>query len=72
MDHLMKRYRKIRALDLEACRQDLADPIEGDQPIDTYFQQMYDAIQFDQDGKTPFTLEKIVQTAYHAVNKTGI
>ena len=29
-------------------------------------------IQFAQYGKTPFTPAQIVQTAYHAVNKTGL
>ena len=32
---------------------------------------MEDAIQFAQDSK-PFTLAKIVQTAYHAVNNKGL
>ena len=30
VDHLMERYRKIRASDLKTCRQDLANPIEVD------------------------------------------
>ena len=68
----MERYGKIHALNLEACRQALADPIEVDRPIDLYLQRLEDAIQFSQDGKTLFTPEKIVQTAYHAVNKTGL
>ena len=55
MDHLMERYGKIRTPDLEACRQALAAPIEVDRPIDVYLQQVKDAIQFAQDGKTPFT-----------------
>ena len=72
MDHLMERYRRIRALYLEACRQDLAEPIELDLPIDVYLQQVKYAIKFAQDGKTPFNQSQMVQTAYHAVNKTGI
>ena len=43
--------------------------IEVDRPIGVYFQQVEDAIQFTQDRKTPFTPTRIVQTAYHAVNK---
>ena len=70
--HLMKRYGKIGASDLEDCRQVLEEPIEVDCPIDVYFQWVEDAIHFAQDGKMPFTPAKIVQTAYHAVNKTGL
>ena len=43
-----------------------------DRPIDVYLQWAEDAIQFAQDRKTPFTLAQLLQTAYHAVNKTGI
>ena len=68
----MERYEKIRALYLEAYRQALAAPIEVDHPIVVYFQRVEDATQFAQDGKTLFTPSEIVQTAYHAVNKTGI
>ena len=33
---------------------------------------MEDAIQFEQDGKTPLTPSQIVQMEYHAIKKTGI
>ena len=33
---------------------------------------MEDAIQFAQDGKTPFTPVQIVKMTYHAVNKTRL
>ena len=58
--HLMKRYGKIGASDLEDCRQVLEEPIEVDCPIDVYFQWVEDAIHFAQDGKMPFTPAKIV------------
>ena len=71
VDHLMERYGKIWASDLEACRQALAEPIKAELPIDVYFQRVEDVIQFSQDRKTPFTPAQIVQTTYHAANKTG-
>ena len=37
MDRLMKRYRKIQASDLEACRMALAEPIEVNSPTEVYF-----------------------------------
>ena len=69
---MMERYGKIRASDNEACKQALAEPIELDRPIDIYFQRVEDAIQFTQDGKTPFIPAQIVQTSYHTINKTGL
>ena len=70
--HLMERYGKICASDIEDCRQALEEPIEVDHPILVYFQWVEDAIHFEQDGKKPFTPAKIAQTAYHAVNKIGL
>ena len=43
-----------------------------DLPIGVYFQKVGDAIQFEQDGKTPFTPAQIMHIAYHAINKTGL
>ena len=54
------------------CRQALAEKIEVDRPINTCFQGVDDAIQFTQERKSSFNPAQIVQTAYHAVNKTGI
>ena len=44
MDQLIERYGKIQVLDIVVFRQDLAEPIEVDRPIDTYFQHVDDAI----------------------------
>ena len=68
----MDRYGKILASDLEACRQAMAYLIKVDRPIDVYLQQVEDAIRLTQDGKTPSTPTKIVQTEYHSFNKTGL
>ena len=72
VDHLMERYGKIRASDLKACRQALAEPIEVYLPINVYFRRVKDVIQFAQDGNTPFTPANIFQKEYHAVNKIGL
>ena len=60
VDHLIEMYSKIRASDLEACRQALAEPIEVDLSIDVYSQRLEDAIQFEKDVKTLCTPAKIV------------
>ena len=72
MDHLMERYRNIRASDLEAYRKALAEAIEVDQSIDAYFQRVDDSIQFNQDRKAPFNPAKSLQTAYHTFSNTGL
>ena len=72
MEHTMERYGKTRASYLKTCRQALMASIEVDLLLDVYFQRVEDVIQFAQDGKMPLTPTQIVQTAYHAVNKTDI
>ena len=72
VDHLMERYGKICASDLEACRKALEESIELDRPIDVYSQWAEEAIQLSQDGKMTLTPVQIFQTAYHAINKTGL
>ena len=57
MDYLTERYGKIRASEIEACRQALAKPIEVERPIIIYIQQVENTIQFAQNGKMPFALE---------------
>ena len=72
VDHLMERYGKIWASDLEAYIHALAEPTEADRPIDVYFQRVYGPIQLAQYGKAPYTPAQIVLTVYYAVNKTGL
>ena len=55
VDHLMEKYGKIYASEIEACRQALVEPIEVDRLIKLYFQWVEDAIQFIQGRKTPLT-----------------
>ena len=71
VDHLIERYRKICASDLEACRQALAEPIEVDHLINVYPKWVEDSIQLAQDWKNPLTLSQILQMEFHAINKTG-
>ena len=49
VDYLIERYRKIYALDLEACRQALEDPIEVNHLINVYPQWVEDSIHLAQD-----------------------
>jgi hypothetical protein len=72
LDHLLERYGKITASDIANCRTRMEAPMDTTRPIDIYFQAIDDCVQFATDGQVPFTATQIVQTAYHAISKSGI
>jgi hypothetical protein len=72
IDHLLERYGRITASDIANCRTKVEAPMDPTQPIDVYFQNIDDCIQFATDGQVPFTALQIVQTAYHAISKSGL
>jgi hypothetical protein len=72
IDHLLERYGRITASDIANCRTKMEAPMDPTQPIDVYFQNIDDCIQFATDGQVPFTALQIVQTAYHAISKSGL
>ena len=43
-------------------------PIDATQPIDIYFKCIDDTVQYTTAGNVAFTMEKILQTTYHAVS----
>ena len=45
LDHLLDRYGKITAADIEACKQRMNEPLDATQPIDVYFQKIDDCVQ---------------------------
>jgi hypothetical protein len=72
IDHLLTQYGKITASDIANCSTKMEAPMDATRPIDIYFQIIDDRIQFATNGQVPFTPTQIVQTAYHAVSKSGI
>jgi hypothetical protein len=72
LDHLLERYGRITASNIANCRTKMEAPMDVTQPIDIYFQTIDDCVQFATDGQVPFTPTQIVQTAYHAISKSGI
>eukprot|EP00957_Ditylum_brightwellii_P152094 11580381-Ditylum_brightwellii.AAC.1 len=50
---------------------ELQQPMDISQPIDAYFAQINDCIQYVSDGKTPYTSKQILTTFLHAMQKTG-
>jgi hypothetical protein len=72
IDHLLERYGCITASDIANCRTRMEAPMDPTQPIDVYFQNIDDCVQFATDGQVLFTALQIVQTAYHAISKSGL
>jgi hypothetical protein len=72
IDHLLERYGHINASDIANFRTRMEAPMDPTQPIDIYFQNIDDCVQFATDGQVPFTPHQIVQTASHAISKSGM
>jgi hypothetical protein len=72
IDHLLERYGRITASNIANCRTRMEAPMAPIQPIDVYFQNIDDCVQFATDGQVTFTALQIVQTAHHAIRKSGL
>jgi hypothetical protein len=72
IDHLLDRYGKITASDIEECKKRMNEPIDATQPIDVYFQRIDDCVQYAADGHVAYTIDQILQTAYHGVSTSGM
>lgn len=72
LDHLLDRYGKISAADIENCKKRMNEPLDTTQPIDLYFQKIDNCVQYAADGRVAFTDDQILQTVYHAVSTSGI
>jgi hypothetical protein len=76
-DHLLECYGRITTSDIANyianCRTKMEAPMDTTTtPIDIYFQTIDDCVQFAAVGQVPFIASQIVQTAYHAVSKSGL
>jgi hypothetical protein len=72
IDHLLDRYGKITPADIEQCKTKMNAPLDSTQPIDIFFKRIDDCVQYAADGNVAFTADQILQTAYHAISKSGI
>ena len=59
------------ATDLKENESRINGALDNSVPIDVFFQRIDDAVQYADDGKTPFTAKQILQTVFHSVNATG-
>eukprot|EP00957_Ditylum_brightwellii_P193361 14722944-Ditylum_brightwellii.AAC.1 len=71
LDHLMDWYKQIKPANLVANGENYNKPMDISQPIDAYFAQIDDCIQYTLDGKTPYISKQILTTVPHAMQKTG-
>ena len=72
LDHLLERYGNITAADLQVNKDSMDEPIDVTIPIDAYFKRIEDCMQLAGDADTPFSSEQVLQTAYYAVQATGL
>ena len=70
--HLLQRYGKITTSDLMLNKQKMDAPLDPSVPIDVYFKQIDECVQFATDADTAYTPEQILQTAYYAVSSSNL
>lgn len=72
LDHLYTTYANISASDLLANDTKMKTDINVNQPIELFFDQIEDAVDFAAAGKCPYTPEQVAAVAYQLVFKTGM
>jgi hypothetical protein len=65
-------YANISASDLLASNAKMKTDINVNQPIELFFDQIEDAVDFAAAGKCPYTPEQVTAVAYQLVFKTGM
>ena len=72
LTHLYTVYAKINTADLEANTARMKVPYDVNLPIETFFDQIEDAIEYASAGNAPFTPVQVVNTAYNVIFTTGM
>eukprot|EP00957_Ditylum_brightwellii_P051156 3878229-Ditylum_brightwellii.AAC.1 len=67
----MDQYRQIKPADLVENGVSYNKPMDFSQQINTYLAQIDNCIQYESDGKTPYTSKQIITTILHAMQNTG-
>ena len=67
LKHMINWYGKIMTTDLKYNNQRMNEPIDSSLPIDKYFNQIDDCIQFDGDDNIPYIASKVVQNYHHVL-----
>ena len=69
--HLYRTYAKINTADLEANATRMKGGYDCNIPIETFFDQIEDAVEFAAAGSTPFTPVQVDNTAFNVIFTTG-
>lgn len=72
LSHLYDTYARITQGALEENDQRLKQDWDPNQPFEVLIDQIEDAVDFAAAGKTPYTTEQIVNSAYNIVFQTGL
>ena len=72
LDYLYSTYAKISATDLLANDAKMKQDVDVNQPIEVFFDQIEDAVDFADAAKCPYTPEQVTTTAFQLFNKTGM
>jgi hypothetical protein len=70
--HLYTNYANITPSDLEQNGLAMQQPCDVNQPIEIFYKQIEDAMEFADAGQTPYTPAQILSIAYQGVFRTGI
>jgi hypothetical protein len=70
--HLYASYANITPSDLEQNGIAMQQPCDVDQPIEVFYKQIEDGMEFADAGQTPYSPEQILSIAYQGIFRTGI
>jgi hypothetical protein len=70
--HLYTNYANITPGDLEQNGLAMQQPCDVNQPIEVFFKQIEDAMEFAAAGQTPYTPAQVLSIAYQSIFRTGI
>ena len=72
ISHLYDTHGSITAVDLIENEERMDTPFDPSDAIETYFDQVEDAIEFAEVGNSPFTTTQIVTKAFIQMFSTGL
>jgi hypothetical protein len=72
LDHLYATYANISASDLLSNNEQMKANYDANQPIELFFDQIEDSVNFAAAGNCPYTPAQVTAIAYELVFKTGI
>ena len=72
ISHLYVNYGTITAVDLIENKQRMDLPFNQSGAIETYFDQIEDAVEFAEAGASPFTMVQIITKAFIQMFSTGL